>query len=66
MKNNDVYQVDSNAEVTDKPVKGRQVFAVKDEPTGERFKDRVVAKGFFPKKGREFCADFDSGNDKRV
>ena len=44
MKNNDVYQVVSNAEVTDKPVKGRWVFAVKDEPTGDRFKARFVAK----------------------
>ena len=46
MKNNDVYQVVSNADVTDKPVKGRWVFAVKDEPTSERFKARLVAKGF--------------------
>ena len=54
MKNNDVYQVVSNAEVTDKPVKGRWVFAVKDEPTGERFKARLVAKGFSHEKGENF------------
>ena len=46
MENNDVYHVVSSAEVTDKPVKGQWVFAVKDEPTGERFKARLVAKGF--------------------
>ena len=40
--------------IKDKTVKGRWVFAVKNEPTGERFKARLVAKGFSQIKGETF------------
>ena len=54
MKNNDVYEIVPKSNVTDKTVRGRWVFAVKDEPTGDRFKARLVAKGFSQIKGENF------------
>ena len=44
MKSNNVYDVVPTSSIKDKTVKGRWVFAVKNEPTGERFKARLVAK----------------------
>ena len=54
MKHSNVYDVVPNAEFQDKIVRGRWVFAVKNEPNGERFKARLVAKGFSQIKGENF------------
>lgn len=54
MKSNDVYDIVPTSSIKDKTVKGRWVFAVKNEPTGERFKARLVAKGFSQIKGENF------------
>ena len=54
IKNNDVFDEVPLTSTNDTDLKGRWVFNVKNEPTAERFKARLVAKRFSQLKGENF------------
>ena len=41
-----------------KPIPVKHVFKIKDEPTGERFKDRVIVKGYMSIPGIDYTEKF--------
>ena len=53
MKSNNVYDVVPTSSIKDKTVKGRWVFAVKNEPTGERCNARLGARCFSQIRGEK-------------
>ena len=54
IKNHDVFDEVPLSSTNDKVVIGRWVFNVKNKPTGERFKARLVAKDFSQITGENF------------